>query len=107
TKVRDELLAVPAEDVKQHAEFLKQPDSGLIKLLPRDKYGDEIAGMRGGGAYYAFVRKTHEYGYGSDVELQNGRLTCGFAGADYGYFLPLGDVPIEDVGAATASPPKW
>jgi hypothetical protein len=65
--------------------------------------------MRGGGAYYSFTRKTHEYGYGSDIELQmyhpndyapsmtEYMFRTGFAGADYGFIGALGDVPIEEV----------
>ena len=106
--LRDKLLAVPAEDFARYQPLLKLPHTGLIKLLPREKYGEVVVGIRGGGAYFSFVRKTHEYGYGSDIELGgDGRMTVGFAGGDYGYFLPLGDVPIEDIATATATAPKW
>jgi hypothetical protein len=107
--VNARLLTPPDDERQRLAEFLKQPDTGLIKLLPRGKYDDVVVGSRGGGAYYSFTRRTHEYGYGSDIELQNDRLTCGFAGADYGYFLPLGDVPIERAAdiVAGAEPPNW
>jgi hypothetical protein len=106
--LRDKLLAVPGEDFARYQDLLKQPATGLIKLLPREKYGDAGVGMRGGGAYFSFVRKTHEYGYGSDIQLgDDGRFTVGFAGGDYGYFLLLGNVAMEDVAAATAAVPKW
>jgi hypothetical protein len=106
--VKTRLLAVPPDEQTRLADFLKLPDTGLVKLLPRGKYDDTIVGLNGGGAYYSFARLTHEYGYGSDIELQDGRLTCGFAGSDYGYFLRLGDVPIAKAAAvAGAPPPEW
>jgi hypothetical protein len=95
-----ELLAPSKKAQQTFAEFLKQPDTGLIRLLPRDRNDNNLK-IRGGGAYYSFVRKTHEYGYGSDIELQQKYFSVGFAGADYGFLLDLGDVPIEDASLET------
>lgn len=96
-KARETVLLAPAnEDRAAYAQFLSSPDTGLIRLLPREKWDGKLS-MRGGGAYYSFARLTHEYGYGSDVELQQGNLSVGFAGADFGFMLNLGDVPLEDV----------
>lgn len=93
------------EDRLRYADFLRQPDTGLIRLLPREKFDSEVyknnkqtIAMRGGGAYYSFPRKTHVYGYGSDIELDHGNLITGFAGADYGMLTDLGDIPLENVG---------
>src|SRR6185369_12527837 len=64
-------LAPAPEDQSAYADFLGQPETGLIRLLPREKFdpiGNTKSGMtiRGGGAYYSFARLTHEYG-GSDI----------------------------------------
>lgn len=91
-----EFLAPSAEDRAAFAEFLRQPDTGLIRLVTRGKY-DRILVMAGGGSYYSFARLTNEYGYGSDIELQHDEFSVGFAGADWGYFTKLGDVPLETV----------
>lgn len=100
-KAREAVLLAPSdEDRKTHAEFLARPDTGLVRLLPREKWDGKLS-MRGGGAYYSFARLTHEYGYGSDVELQRGQLAVGFAGADFGFMLDLGDVLLEDVSEET------
>lgn len=56
---------------------------------------------RDGGAYYSFVRLTHEYGYGSDLSLERGQFGVGFAGADYGFITNLGDVPLESISLDT------
>lgn len=71
-----------------------------IRILPREKY-DSILAIRGGGAYYSFVRKTHEYGYGSDIQLEQGILSVGFAGADYGFLKDIGEIGLEDINSET------
>src|SRR5262245_23792235 len=57
------LLAVPDEWQTRYETFLKDPNAGIIKLLPRGKYA-ELMKMEGGGAYYSFVHRSQEYGYG-------------------------------------------
>ncbi len=100
--LENRLLEPSAEDRAGHAEFLRQPDTGLIRLLPRDVYdqvyhpGNGLA-MIGGGAYYSFTRLTHEYGYGDDIELDHNFLSVGFAGVDYGMLTILGDMPLEQI----------
>jgi hypothetical protein len=105
-------LSPSAEDQAAFAEFLKQPNTGLIRLLPSGLYEDRLT-IRGSGAYYSFVRLTHEYGRGSDIELQEPRRSAnddyvpppiadysfhtGFAGADFGFIVTLGNVPLEKV----------
>ena len=93
---------LPSEaDRAAHASFLQQPGTGLIRLLPRENQNKINLAMNGGGSYYSFVRLTHEYGYGSDINLENGWLSTGFAGADYGIMTSLGNTPIENVSIAT------
>ena len=103
-----QFLAPSAEDQASHAEFLSQPDTGLIRLLPREKYDTanrkeekKSITIRGGGAYYSFARLTHEYGYGSDIELDKGMLISGFTGGHSGALINLGDIPLETVSLET------
>src|SRR5437879_12323811 len=75
-KLEQKFLAPSAEDRAAYAEFLAQPDTDLIRLLPREVY-DPFANkkaaltVRGGGAYYSFRLKTHEYGYASDIGFEH------------------------------------
>lgn len=96
--LEDQFLSPTDQDRADYAEFLKQPETGMIRLLPRETYdnGKKLS-VRGGGAYYSFLRGTHEYGYGSDISLEQKYLSVGFAGADYGLLTTLGDVPLETV----------
>jgi hypothetical protein len=102
--LEEKFLAPSAEDRSTYAEFLSQPGTGLIRLMPREKF-DSFANRKspltvhGGGAYYSFSRLTHEYGYGSDIELSSGQLSVGFAGADYGMLLKLEGARLEDVSS--------
>jgi hypothetical protein len=107
-KLENQFLAPTAEDRAAYAEFLSQPNTGLIRLLPHPVYNRETYGknnntisMQGGGAFYSFARLTHEYGFGSDILLDSDCLSVGFAGANYGMLVNLGDValdklPLED-----------
>src|SRR5258707_1977551 len=104
-RLEDQFLSPADEDRAAYKEFLSQPDTGLIRLLPRDVYESETykknqkaLTIRGGGAYYSFAKLTHEYGYGSDLELESGYLSVGgFAGADYGMMIDVGDVPLDKI----------
>lgn len=94
----NKILDVPDTDRKELAAFLKQPQTGIIRLLPREKYdGNGSLKINGGGAYYSFGLKTHEYGLGSDILLEQGQLSVGFLGAQYGMLLNLGDISLDQV----------
>ena len=105
----ENIFLSPTEDDRAaYASFLSEPDTGLIRLLPREKYDSDVKNenkfkltLRGGGAYYSFVRLTHEYGYGSDLSLYDGWLSTGFAGANYGIMTTLGNTPLENIAAET------
>jgi hypothetical protein len=91
-----EFLEPAQEDKTAFAEFLSQPNTGLIRLLPREKYSQKLL-TNSGGSFYSFTRLTHEYDQGSDITLEQGNFSVGFAGADFGFFTTLGDVAIESV----------
>jgi hypothetical protein len=101
--IKKGLLAVSPEDRATHTELLKKSNAGLIRLLPRETYDSQTYGtrkklsIRGGGAYYSFFYLTHEYGYGSDLELDHNRLSVGFAGADYGMLTNLGKTDLASI----------
>lgn len=97
-----QFLEPSSEDKAAFAEFLRQSDTGLICLFPRGRY-ENVLTTRGGGAYYSFARLTHEYGYGSDITLEQGRFGVGFAGHDFGFLSVLGDIPLESVNLQHAS----
>ena len=97
------LLAPPAQDRLAYEGFLRERQTGLIRLMPRESYDWETyrakkrITIRGGGAYYSFANLTHAYGYGNDIELDHNILSVGFAGADNGMLTNLGDRRLEDI----------
>ena len=95
-KVKEAALLAPSKaDRREYAEFLAQPGTGIIRLLPREKW-DGVLSTRGGGAFYSFKRLTHDYGQGSDIMLEMNSLAVGgFGGADFGLMANIGDVPLE------------
>lgn len=130
-------VAPAEEDRLKYASFLSQSGTGLVRLLPRwvkTNYGPQPPewhardfGINGGGSYFSFYYRTHEYGRGSDIELNRRLLpdgnvygdhdelrkdlkpygdegppsvasfSVGFAGADFGMITALGEVPIESI----------
>lgn len=108
-------LAPPDADRATYAGFLKQSDTGLMRLLPRTYqqskfYSKPQVKIRGDGAYYSFSNLSHEYGYGSDLELSTAMMfydgtevppshqfSVGFAGTDFGMLTNLGELPLETV----------
>lgn len=94
------LLAPSREDRRVHADFLAQPGTGLVRLLPREGWDGKLS-VRGGGSFYSFSRLTHEYGNGSDIMLEHEMLSSGFLGANIAFMANLGDVPIETVSGET------
>lgn len=102
SRLEQKFLAPSDEDRVAYAEFLAQPDTGLMRLLPREVY-DSVSNkkpaltLRGGGSYYSFTLKTNEYGNATDIGLEQGFLKAGFAGADYGMLIKLEGVRLEEV----------
>jgi hypothetical protein len=93
---QEEFLAPSAEDRARFAEFLGQRDTGIARLMPREKYRDVLT-IREGGAYYSFTKLSNSYDRDPQIGLEQEQFSTGFAGADFGFLLSLGDVPLESV----------
>jgi hypothetical protein len=99
-------LSPSAKDLTAFAEFLKQPNTGLIRLFPRGLYNNQLI-TRGGGAYYSysFARLTHVSGAGSDIELQPVRtndytpppIAEYYFLTGHGFISVFGNVPLEKI----------
>lgn len=91
-----QFLQPAAEDYAAAASTLIQSETGVLRILPRGKY-DDILLTRGAGAYYYFPQRIHAYGYGSDLELQLGQFSVGFAGANFGFLTSLNNASLDSV----------
>src|SRR5262249_34335416 len=92
-----EFLAPSPEDRARFAEFLLQPNTGLARLLPREKYRERLS-VREGGSYYSFTTQSNSYDSDSQIGLEQDYLNTGFAGANFGFIASIGDIPIESIG---------
>jgi hypothetical protein len=99
SKLTDEqksLLKASPQDEASFAKFLGQSNTGLIRLLPREKYDYTVQmPLKGGGAYYSFNKLSHEASPWSDIKFQDGRLHAGVNELTLGLLTTLNDVPLE------------
>ena len=70
-----------------------------FKLLPRGMFDYEKneLSVRGGGAYYSFVKNSHSYNDIPQIEFQKNNLLVGFYGANYGFIADLGEKPLSEI----------
>ena len=113
TSAQKKLLEPAPEDYLAFADFLRQPDTGLIRLMPKGKYDangtvsaddpmmDKSLPIPGAGAFYSFTKKTHVLGPNSDIGFADDMFHTGFAGEALGLVTVLGDVPLESVNSNT------
>ena len=87
-----QLFAPDNKDVKQS----EKEGSEVFRLMPRERYDGKLI-IQGGGAYYSFTTKSHDYQKNAQIELAQNNLSVGFAGADYGFIYDLGALPLTEV----------
>jgi hypothetical protein len=102
-------LSPSEEDLAKYADFLHQSDTGLIRLLPRETFDSgnspdkQALTIRGGGAFYSFKERTHQYVNSTAIGLEQGQLVTIFAGANYAMLANIGDVPLENVSLESSA----
>ncbi|MBS1807803.1 MAG: hypothetical protein JST84_06405 [Acidobacteria bacterium] len=96
-------LEPAAEDRQMYAAFLRQPDTGLFKLLSAENSGTvsvkDVAHtplpLFGGGTYYSFTKRKHDLNDWAEIRLREGVLEAGFSNLTMGFVTMLGDVPLD------------
>lgn len=111
TAAHKKLLAALPEDQLKFADFLKQSNTGIMRLIQQNDLDSRYTisandlqstlPVRGGGAYYSFGRKSHSFGPWSDIYLQENVLYTQVANLSIGLFTAIGDVPLETVTLQT------
>lgn len=103
-------VVVAEEDRLKYASFLSQSGTGLVRLLPRwagnnmglvPKSGARDFGINGGGAYFSFYYRTHEYGRGSDLEVSRTLL-----GPDVNYYGDHDELRPDLKSSGNEGPPS-
>jgi hypothetical protein len=84
-------------------ELAQRQGLKVVKILPRGLMDLEVNeyDLRGGGAYYSFVKASHSYNRTPQIELQQGRFSSGFAGANYGLLKNLGQMDLTVIDEKT------
>ena len=104
TEEQKKLLKASLQDEASFASFLSHSNTGLIRLLPREKYDYTVQmPLRGGGAYYSFSKLSHEAGPWSDIKYQEGRLHAGVNELTLGLMTMLGDVSLNHLDSDNAA----
>ncbi|MEZ5964736.1 MAG: RNA polymerase sigma factor [Planctomycetota bacterium] len=89
-----QLLRVPDAVVAAHRTFLDASGTGTCRILNRGRF-DALVRLRGGGAYYDFETRSHDYNARPQLGLDQGQLLSGFAGNDRGFLADLRGTPLE------------
>ncbi len=105
SKLEKAFLAPSEEDRARYADFLRQPDTGLFRMVPRQVYNTPesrlVVTIPGGGAFYSFIERTNDYVNSTAIGLEQGQLTTIMAGGNYSMLVNIGDVPLESVSLET------
>src|SRR6266404_1014137 len=112
TEAQKKILSPSPETQTMFGTFLRQSNTGLLRLLPAGKYEfnhtvaadrdpDTVMPILGGGAYYSFSERTHKFGPWSDIHLRGTLLVAGSASKAVGILTNLGDVPLDSVDINT------
>lgn len=96
-------LEPAAEDRQTYAAFLRQPDTGLFKLLSAENSGTvnvkDVAHVAlplfGGGSYYSFTKRKHDLNDWAEIRLREGDIEAGFSNLTMGFVTMLGDVSLD------------
>jgi hypothetical protein len=104
--LEQQFLSVSESDRAAYADLLAEPDTGMFRLLPREKFDSETykknektITMKGGGAYYSFSTKAHDYNSNPDISLDHDQLSAGFAGLDYGMLAKIDGISLRELSA--------
>ena len=88
---KEDLIAAEKENAK------------VFRILPREKYDKGFFAVRGGGAFYSFIKESHSYDDTPQLGLEQNRLKVGFYGASYGFLTDLGTVDLAKIDAKNKS----
>lgn len=86
---------------KKDIETAQRENVGVFRILPREVYDKGFFSTLGGGAYYSFYYRYHDWGHGSDLGLEGGQLRTGFGGC--GLMIDLGGIALGEVTKQTSS----
>ncbi|HSE34012.1 MAG TPA: hypothetical protein VLA93_20735 [Pyrinomonadaceae bacterium] len=119
TKSENKLLEPAREDVQTFAEFVRPPESGLIRIFPARGWRvvsvDQLESGQSPGfvnfaSRYSFTKTKHGHslqGYvdpslgWAEIKFDSDMLTTAFTRSSVGLLVSLGDVPLQTITETT------
>jgi hypothetical protein len=86
---------------KRDIEAAARENVGVFRILPRETYDNGLFSTRGGGAYYSFYFRIHDWGHGSDLGFEQNYLQAGLTGC--GLMTDFGEVPLGEIKRENAA----
>lgn len=104
--IKTKLLTPDERFVREQANLLRMPSTGLARILERNKFGTDESnalGIRGGGCCFSFATRGQSWDDEPDLSLERGALhPQGWLPA----MLDLGTLHLEDLPDAAAPLPS-
>ncbi|HYP49776.1 MAG TPA: hypothetical protein VEQ34_02455, partial [Pyrinomonadaceae bacterium] len=94
--LEQEIILPDAKDLKE----AQKEGFSVFRIMPREKYDHKLT-IQGGGSYYSFTTKSHDYQKIAQIGLEQNSLKVGFEGADYGFIADLGETALADITRET------
>jgi hypothetical protein len=86
---------------KEDLEAAAKENVEAFRILPREIYDNSFSSIRGGGAYYSFYFRIPDWGYGTDIGLEQNLLSTGFN--EFGLLADLGEISLGNVSTESKS----
>lgn len=100
----DRALTPEADVVAQFAWLTQFPDAGVARVLDRERFGHDVdlPWLDGGGAFFSFTQRTHDYQRHPQIALRKGtrEFSSGFYGYAEGLVIDLGEIDFQTLARA-------
>ncbi len=108
TLILERRLAVTPEERERARIPVDSETTGVVRLLDRTEFGERytLPWMRGGGSYFSFTERVHDYNRRPQIMLDSRFLSADYSGSSRSIALDLGERRLADVPASGAAP-SW
>ena len=92
-------LEPETDTVRELAWLLDLPETGVARMVSRERFGFDLPWLHGGGAFWSFLNKTHDYQSAPQIGLSKGtrEIASGFYGNADGIVVDLGSGQPQDL----------
>ncbi len=100
----DRALRVPESESAGFEWLANERNAGVVRILERNIYGHDfnLPWMRGGGSYYSFTERVHDFNRSPQISFEGGQLR---SNSGYDTSIDLGSSSLRTVGTAAGALP--